>query len=716
MKKYFKYTIIFIVTMIAFICKVNAGVSCTPSVTIQEASAAAPAGFDVTLPVCGKETYNQPVDIHSGDSYPNEKAYAFEKVQAYYKTVDNKGIAAASVPRCDHPQVYLEAIATYRIDALGYYTCPDDDYEVYQDPYVMTLTYDHRCYKDVSEDLCAGKTSQEACLRQNSGSDYYCKWEVPQTTSSGNSGSDNSGSPGTNPTKKKTTPPTVYNYTGNPSVQRVSTGSLAQSSGKCVRLKYHKYRKYSEPTGYTCPAEFKKVEGSSVSERKCERIIETHTGKECIKTGYHYTGNDGEHSCSNVGKDTDKRIDRSSEILLAKMVSDCKKVVDSVGEYSGNREVYGVSRCIPVGIDYVLWCPRYSCDRWDETFSACTPTFEEKNSKESAYCVNPDQPYAGLAEEDKSFNVTDCKSSFNTVDCGYSNILIEGNWCDENKGGVSDKTIEMAMRLWAVHTGQSGYSGPGLSLRRGSSCGKSVWYMSDGHSDNFGFYNVYEETYKYAKSEFFSNASKLFKDGYLDPTDSSIYGEFGIGCSSLDITYDRNGKIKNQKVHTEGKYGVACGGNRQYKTAITLLFSTILGNNKMEEHLYDLYGDAKTIEPTYAEFEEIKNTNPSRTKHTIIIRFEPTTFEKAFKYSSGNEIICDDLVEGTNEYKAFEPYCKIKTELYDAHGNKIYGGGVDSCEKNVGCKDKNVLTGLVVCAQDDVNSLPAKIKVKYEQM
>lgn len=713
MKKFFKYTIVFIVTMIAFICKVNAGVSCTPGVTIKEVSAASPAGFDVIMPICGKEEYAGHAEIHNGSNYPNEVAYAFEEVQTYYRNVDNKSSSVANVPRCDHPLVYLKAIVSYRITAKGRFICPNGyKKRSWGDSMYVTASFDERCYKDVYTDICTSKGDKTSCLKQNQGGIEYCKWVESEDSSSSSSGTSNDTGGGNNSGGGINHQETTYDYTSNPSIQRTGATTVVEPSGKCEIVKKKHTEESAAPVDYECIDGFTKVAGSSVEYRNCELIISKPTGGECLKGGYHYTGKSGKNVCKSGGDDK-LHIDEKAEKVLDDYIHFCTDEYNAKKGDVGNG-IYEMSSCEKVGVDYVLYCPKYSCTKWDERFSACTPTFSADGNR--AYCVNPDQPYASEGKADKSFNVTDCKSSFNTVDCGYSNILIEGNWCSKNKSGsaVNDKAIEMAMRLWAVHTGQSGFSGPGLSLKRGSSCGQSVWYMRNSQSYNNGFYNVYDETYKYAKSAFFANASRYFKEGYLDPTDSSIYGNFGIGCSALNTKYDRNGEIKSQTIVDKNKYGVACGGNSHYKAAITLLFSTILGNNKMEEHLYDLYGDTKTIDPTYAEFEEIEDKdNTENTKHTIIVRFEPTTFEKAFKYSEGTEIKCSDLKPGTDEYKALSPYCQIETEIYNGSGKRLYGGDIDYCEKHVGCYDKNVLKGLLVCSADE-SKKPTSIKIKYK--
>ncbi len=345
--------------------------------------------------------------------------------------------------------------------------------------------------------------------------------------------------------------------------------------------------------------------------------------------------------------------------------------------------------CMPSTTKYLVDCPVYRCKKGDILVDICTPDFEESNGND-VYCVNPSQPFSAEFEEtseyvkDESFNVKDCETSYSTVDCGYSNILIEGKYHNIDK-----KTIELALRLWGVHTNQSGFDKVGVSNRRGASCATSVFYMREK-----GYEGAVVNPYKRTYDEFRKVILDKVRDrDYIDPTED---------LSVFELTCDIS------------KLGVACGGNTTYKQAFALLANTILGNDKMQQHLRELFNGEIS--------EDIKSVNLINEKDEeqyIEVHF---TEIKEITSETNVEINCKKLDQMVRENKItaeqkaqIEPYCKVEVSIVDGNGNVLgkYGGGTpEYCYKDY-CRVRT--KKFAICDVEKEVRTPIKVRVTYNK-
>ena len=332
-------------------------------------------------------------------------------------------------------------------------------------------------------------------------------------------------------------------------------------------------------------------------------------------------------------------------------------------------------QCLDKDIKYAFKCPLYECTKGTLSVRTCTPTFSkqgENNKKVNVYCVNPSLPFEKIYNEtaeyipDDEFNVNDCSSSYSTVDCGYANILIEGQYNNWNY-----KTIELALRLWGAYTNQKGYNGVGISNRRtkysDNKCGKSVTFLLD---DDDEVINPYKRTVAEAYKMYFETISN--KD-YYDP--KKEYSKVSLNCS---IT---------QGGRTVYLHGVACSGDN-YKKAVALFFNTVSGNPKMREHLSSLFGNEISTEVTNALLRVDEHDKP-------YIEIKLPEFDKVTQ-PKNVKLECDKLDDLVREGKLTEeqkeqilPYCQIHIQLVDENGRVIKDNGrpygdaePDYCEKD----------------------------------
>lgn len=323
-------------------------------------------------------------------------------------------------------------------------------------------------------------------------------------------------------------------------------------------------------------------------------------------------------------------------------------------------------------------CPTCSCQVTPFEFRACSPTFEDENGNE-VYCVNPDKLFT-TGENVKGseavygiddFDVTKCKHSYSTVDCGFANILIEGEYY-KRKGIVGRNEINLALRLWSYHTNRDGFEGVGLSWVTADFGTEGGCYLSDERLFVPEYYNVYAETYK----EYFEYyLTRLPKKDYISPEDQIITGlksctKFGVAC--------------NSRLDTVNK-------------AFALLYNTIKGNPYMLDHLAEIFPGA-TGTPTGIVLE------PGE-EETINVVVE---YGEIFNnWEQDVEIDCNTLVAGTPMYNKVKPFCEVKITWYDTEG-KPHTQKPESCKKSVGCTYKKVEVALC-----DMNQQSQKIYVHH---
>ncbi len=331
-------------------------------------------------------------------------------------------------------------------------------------------------------------------------------------------------------------------------------------------------------------------------------------------------------------------------------------------------------------------CPSYTCQSTPFNFRACTPRFKDANGNE-VYCINPDQLFttgANVAGSEAvygidDFDVTKCKYSYSTVDCGFANILIEGQYYKQ-KGVLGYNEINLALRLWSYYTNRGGFDGVGLSwvtakYGTGGSCSLGA------NGDNLfipPYYNVYDGTYK----KYFEAALNSIAEGkkYISPTDNLLSGL--AGCDG---------------------FGFAC--NTQLSTvnkAFALLLNTIKGNPYMFDHLAELFPEY-TGTPTGVSFEP---STGDEDKTDVIVEYGPI-FNN---WTRDVWINCDSLVPGTDEYNQVKPYCKVRIKWYDAQG-VAHETKPSSCKKSVGCRYEKL--SLAFCDVNEQKQLIRKIYIHH---
>ena len=313
--------------------------------------------------------------------------------------------------------------------------------------------------------------------------------------------------------------------------------------------------------------------------------------------------------------------------------------------------------------NYFFKCPKYECEKEEFNFGACTPRFTALGT-DDVYCVNPTDGFtSGVGNYGVTdFDVTSCKSSYSTLECGYANILIEGKYQKANHN-----VIELALRLWGVYSNRSGFDENKVGLSwltapiGGGACTKGE--NGDGVFVE-KLYNVYRVTYDtYFQRAF--NSIPESKD-YILISDRYIQT---LGC---------------------GKLGLACVGSgtsdETVNKAFALVFNTIKGNPYMMQHLEELYGTFSPM-PTGVSYEGGENGNSN-----VIVHYG----DKITSVNKNVEIDCKKWKADPNAYaggaEGFDEvkgYCNDYIIVKDASGRETEYVP-DSCKKGVGCRYEKV--------------------------
>ncbi len=364
---------------------------------------------------------------------------------------------------------------------------------------------------------------------------------------------------------------------------------------------------------------------------------------------------------------------------------------------------------------YSLYCPVYKCERIYKKISACTPDFEIDG--QPAYCVNPSQKFnkgESNYQYDSSFNVLNCASSYSTVDCGYANILIEGAYYN-----AKDDSINTALRLWSIHSGQVGDKKTGIANLTGENCEQITYFPTD---ENKKYVNVYKKTHDYimyvVKDKFYDVAKRYTH--IPEEENANTKGEL-TGSTFEKITCE----------NIESKRGVMCGDSSEYRIGFELYFNTLIGNKYMKEHLASLYGNGTGVKPTGATLQSeysIEEHEDGTVKESWIeVKFEKESF---WNYIKNEEVGCSNaklnelkkklLEEGKSESEAdaiinqIKPYCKVKVTVVDEDGNVLVTEkDMEKCIKGSGCRTKKFK--FAICDITENSEKDIEIKVKYER-
>ena len=653
MKKIIVYVLLFISLSFIGIYKVNADLECkTKRITLSEEQAVN-AQFETVVTLCTDPVFDHYNGIKTGSKYPDVKAYAYEMVGVTWTNADNKSFGSGYVPRCDDNLAKMDAVLEayyYKKGTPKYGTKPE------------------------CSDICSRVLVEDACNTN------YCTWNTTGQSCNGLSAN----------CLRWTDRNTCLNHSG---CSWKTTGTCNKVYDYCVEVE-----DTTNIVDYSCPDGCSKDTTESVDKLICKCRQDKKFAQECLNKNY-TIGAGGKCVPGNAGEWN--LIQKDPTSVIKSYNNHCNSSWDGA---------HFPKPCQAENIEYTLYCPVYKCTVKDKLISACTPSFSVDGN--DAYCVNPGNTIGSKYEEDNSFDVTKCKNSFNTVDCGYGNILIEEKYYEtdnDNNTIISSKATELAMRLWGAHTGQDGFDGSvGLSLRQGAGCGDGAWYIPK----NGYFQNVYQNTYNFIMNEMFEDIHKKITNGYLDPV--NVGDKYNIDCPGTP------GDVVNPYT----KYSVACGGNKEYQKGIALFFNTLLGNSKMQDHLYSINPGSRPHDPIYASLEY----NTEKNETTAVVWFEEEEYEEIFNKTQTDEISCDCLADKSKckkgEYEKYEPYyndiapyCQTKTIFIDSKGviGPSDGKRMEKCLKGSGCISHSSITGNVICQQDIVERVPTKIKTKYTE-
>lgn len=309
-----------------------------------------------------------------------------------------------------------------------------------------------------------------------------------------------------------------------------------------------------------------------------------------------------------------------------------------------------------------------------------------------AYCVNPDEkvpvPEAPPGSSGhKGVNVYDidatkCKNSYGTVDCGYANIMIEGNYRKKilNQSVYGEYAVIMtALRLWSVHVGATGFDEPGfgeVDESSGTSSDPNEWLLfvpaSKGAWSNF-YKEVYERLLYTA----------TYRTHIPEPASRTAFYE---DLFKMDTTINGLGQLKPGPDGSKD-LGVLSGGDGKYLYAFQLFINTIQGNDEMQEHLLALNKKAYgSTGGNSGDNKQPDSTNDPISSTTQIVEDENIV---RITYTLREDVEIDCNSKDPDEAKRLG--CEMKQEIIikDAAGNELKGEAeaYDYCKKNLCFKE-----------------------------
>ena len=350
--------------------------------------------------------------------------------------------------------------------------------------------------------------------------------------------------------------------------------------------------------------------------------------------------------------------------------------------------------------------PVYTCDASNSTIEVvdgikeyryCTDSMANEGTDclIDAYCVNPDEKvpvpetppgsanHPGVQVYD--IDATKCKNSYGTVDCGYANIMIEGNYRNKilNQSVYGEYGVIMtALRLWSVHVGATGFNEPGfgeVDESTGTTTGtdhENFWLVfvpsPDGSWSNY-YKAVYEKLLYTA----------TYRTHIPEPASRKAFYE---DLFKMDTTIDGLGQLKPGP-NGSTEIGVLSGGDGKYLYAFQLFINTIQGNDEMQEHLLAL--NKKAYGPT--EGNPGDNKQPDSTNDPISSTTQIVEGENVVRvtYTLREDVEIDCNSKDPDE--AIRLGCEMKQEIIikDAAGNELKGeaDAYDYCKKNLCFKE-----------------------------
>ena len=309
---------------------------------------------------------------------------------------------------------------------------------------------------------------------------------------------------------------------------------------------------------------------------------------------------------------------------------------------------------------YTLKCPIFSCDPKEETSGVCTPEYIAESLKADMYAVNPAMNFTlrtesgGLGyskvesyEIDDSFDYRTCNTSYQSEECGYSNILIESEYLNKNDNNVKDlldyQTINLALRLYGGHVSSRGYielAGLGNTRTRpgtDEACTYDVVYTFI--PSTYKISNKYIMEYFNYVTENYSSANQSYPYGdYVSPAAFVNDNKLTFPCEHL-------GAICHVPTSKEIRV-------RKVRLAVGLFFNTIMGNSKMKEHRDLLFGYSLN-KPQEAEL-----ISDGKDESRIVVNYgniNVDTLETGVIYN------CDNLAGLDRDLADYiKKYCSIK--------------------------------------------------------
>ena len=457
---------------------------------------------------------------------------------------------------------------------------------------------------------------------------------------------------------------------------------------------------YSNKVKAYCPCTSSTLDKSGCSDEEGELISGAtyHCGYKC-PDGYSESGV-STAPCVKTSSYDFKKADVSGNVAKSEAVTACK------GANSG------AAKCECKDMQYTLQCPLYACTQKYETINTCVPTYALPDGS-PAYCVNPAQgfnaPENGNAnyQVDTDFDVNKCASSNSTIDCGYANILIEAEYHRLLGEKVDDESINLALRLWGVHSGQNGYDKTGVANLKGCNCSEPIAFVPDPNTGEYA--NIYKYTHDYIMKHFKDLA---YKHDYIPPEGTKL-GETKYGDSLITITcnYQNERSMLGVVCGQSNVCGKNTGNTTIYRQAFDLYFNTLIGNKDMDNHLNYVVGlvDAEPDGITVITGEETSDGN-----HRLWLDIHYDEFQKL---DIEEEVYdCKQLRESTQitdeDKLKILPYCKTTFYLVDANGNRVSDPiQIEECRKGSGCTTEE-FEYAVVCSQPN-QVTPIRIKAYY---
>ena len=389
---------------------------------------------------------------------------------------------------------------------------------------------------------------------------------------------------------------------------------------------------------------------------------------------------------------------------------DCEAVTSPCGDYKAGVEATSDEKSCCGNL--CAGCTRECANHPPVVEPIDGETFTASSSKGSvpAYCINQHllMPDNGKFMWDSSFNVTACKDSNSSKDCGYGYILLKSYAL-----GYNYAVTNVALRLWAAsdnHGAAAGYNdSPGVPVSEIRGFVEPHW-------------NVYKQTakeinirryIKYVNSKGTDFKNDVFKGSYK--TVKKLSDLQGISCNGFN-------PIPNDSIaHSTGEnMGILCTGvNEEYLKSIYLYILALQGNKIPIDEVYrkHLSNKCKTDSTFKSKNKELcanpdeatidvgdytnRNYIPVSAKVTYI---DPESYETTIKFTMTEEVD----VECSADELATANYCKTNVEITDSNGNVVKADHYDECKKNI-CYIK--VKGMKTCNKDTIGQTK-KITIK----